>query len=201
MPETTDLSIRGGTTKLIESRLSDSVGARLLVLRKQYGFSQRELARRAEVTNSTLSMIEQGKVSPSIGSLEKILHAFPVSLQEFFSASLEASPTVLTAEEFIRVERGEAVFRVMPLSMGQQHEGLYLAEQCYPPGARVSSEWMIRNGFIGGIVTSGVLELHLDGVRYCVEAGGGFNFSLHRDHGFLNNGEVECRIVCVSFSD
>ena len=77
-------------------------GARLQALRKQQGLSQRELARRAEVTNSTLSMIEQGKVSPSISSLEKILVAIPMTLQEFFSDNLEIAPPDLLVSGSLR---------------------------------------------------------------------------------------------------
>ena len=190
--------------KLRESRverlLSDSVGSRLQAVRKLYGLSQRELARRAEVTNSTLSMIEQGKVSPSISSLEKILQAFPMSLQEFFSESLELSPAVFYSEDFVHVQKGRADYHVMHLD-NPKVEGMYLSLQHYPPGAVVDSEWMINNGFIGGIVTEGALELHLDGVEYILKQGDGFHFSLHRDHSFQNKSDSECTVVSVSFSE
>lgn len=58
---------------------------RLKSVRDLSGFSQRELAKRAGVTNSSISMIEQGQVSPSIQSLSRILAAFPISLADFFS--------------------------------------------------------------------------------------------------------------------
>jgi transcriptional regulator with XRE-family HTH domain len=61
---------------------------RLKLIRDAFGFSQRELAKRAGVTNSSISMIEQGQVSPSIQSLSRILAAFPVSLADFFNFEL-----------------------------------------------------------------------------------------------------------------
>lgn len=61
---------------------------RLKSIRDLSGFSQRELAKRAGVTNSSISMIEQGQVSPSIQSLARILAAFPISLADFFSFTL-----------------------------------------------------------------------------------------------------------------
>lgn len=189
-----------GTSK-IQNDLSDTVGARLQALRQKFGLSQRELARRAEVTNSTLSMIEQGKVSPSVGSLEKILHAFPISLQEFFSESIELTPTVVAAEDFVSVEKGEAHLRILPLTIGHKRDGTYLAEQVFAPGANMSSQWMIHNGFVGGIVQEGRIDLHLDGVVFNLKAGDGFNFSLHRDHSFVNRSEESCKIICVSFSE
>ena len=49
------------------------IGVRLQAVRKSKGLSQRELAKRVGVTNSTISLIEQNKVSPSISSLKKVL--------------------------------------------------------------------------------------------------------------------------------
>lgn len=69
---------------------------RLKSIRDLAGFSQRELAKRAGVTNSSISMIEQGQVSPSIQSLARILAAFPISLADFFGFTLstEVHPNV-----------------------------------------------------------------------------------------------------------
>ena len=61
------------------------VGGRLRQLRLARGLSQRELARRAGVTNSTVSLIEQNSVSPSVSSLKKLLDALPVSISTFFA--------------------------------------------------------------------------------------------------------------------
>ena len=41
------------------------IGYRLQAVRKSKGLSQRELAKRVGVTNSTISLIEQNKVSPA----------------------------------------------------------------------------------------------------------------------------------------
>lgn len=68
------------------------VGVRLKAIREFYGWSQRELAKRAGVPNSAISVIEQGSVSPSIISLEKVLKGFPISLADFFTISVNSSP-------------------------------------------------------------------------------------------------------------
>lgn len=175
--------------------LSDSIGARLQALRKKFGLSQRELARRANVTNSTLSMIEQGKVSPSVGSLEKILYAFPISLQEFFSESAESSCSVIRANEFMCVDQSQITMRMIPLSMGRKKDRIFLAEQIYQPGAHINSDWMTHNGFVGGMLITGSIELHLDGIQYQLNCGDGFNFCLNRDHMLVNNSEDICRVV------
>ena len=48
-------------------------GTRLKLVRERNNLSQRELARRSGLTNSTISQIEQNRVSPSVSSLKKLL--------------------------------------------------------------------------------------------------------------------------------
>ena len=64
------------------------IGSRLHAVRTSKGLSQRELAKRVGVTNSTISLIEQNKVSPSVGSLKKVLDGIPISLADFFTLDL-----------------------------------------------------------------------------------------------------------------
>ncbi|MCB1761730.1 MAG: helix-turn-helix transcriptional regulator [Gammaproteobacteria bacterium] len=52
-------------------------GARLRSVRELHRLSQHELARRAGVTNSTISLIEKNKNSPSLASLKKALDGLP----------------------------------------------------------------------------------------------------------------------------
>src|ERR1700755_1037320 len=72
------------------------IGAHLKSVRQMYGLSQRELAKRAGVTNGTISLIEQNRVSPSVGSLKKLLECIPMSLAEFFTFELEGNVGVVS---------------------------------------------------------------------------------------------------------
>ncbi len=108
---------------------------------------------------------------------------------------------MVARDDFVHIQRGEADFRILPLSVGNAREGVYLAEQTYASGAKISAQWMIHNGFIGGMVVQGTIELHLDGVVFTLNAGDGFNFSLNRDHTFVNRADAPCKLVCVSFGE
>ncbi len=98
------------------------VGARLRLIRQQHGFSQRELARRAGLTNTTISLIEKNKSSPSISSLKKVLDGIPMSLAEFFALqeSVEirsAAPADIEGVHAIyalEVAQGTASFELIP---------------------------------------------------------------------------------------
>ena len=64
------------------------VGGKLRAVRQMQGISQRELAKRAGVSNAIISLIEQNRTSPSVGLLKKVLAGVPMSLGDFFAGEL-----------------------------------------------------------------------------------------------------------------
>jgi len=92
------------------------VGARLKTIRKLKGLSQRELAKRAGVTNSTISMIEKNSVSPSVSSLKKVLSGIPMSLVDFFSLELEQDSqrqVIYRADELLDIGSNEVTMKLV----------------------------------------------------------------------------------------
>src|SRR4029453_914136 len=65
------------------------IGGRLRFIRTRQKLSQRELAKRAGVTNSTISLIESNQMNPSVGALKRILDGIPMGLAEFFALEPE----------------------------------------------------------------------------------------------------------------
>lgn len=61
------------------------IDARLRRARENVGLSQRALAKRAGITNSTISLMESNGTNPSIGALKSVLDAISVSLSDFFA--------------------------------------------------------------------------------------------------------------------
>jgi transcriptional regulator with XRE-family HTH domain len=64
------------------------VGEHVRRLRTEAGMSLRALAARTDFSPSFISQLENGQVSPSIGSMEKITGALGVTLGEFFEAAV-----------------------------------------------------------------------------------------------------------------
>jgi len=58
------------------------VGLNLQTLRKSKGFSQEELAHRADIHQTYLSGVERGKRNPSIVVLQRIAEALNADLQD-----------------------------------------------------------------------------------------------------------------------
>src|SRR5262249_57723103 len=112
--------------------MSIDVGARLRSVRTTFGLSQRELARRAGVTNGLISLIEQNRVSPSVSSLKKVLDGVPMSLAEFFTLDMSAAPqSFFAAEELTELGNEQVSLRlVAPQPPGRQ---LTVLTQRYAP--------------------------------------------------------------------
>lgn len=181
------------------SRQGFDVGQRLQAVRKRCGLSQRELARRAEMTNGSLSMIEQGKASPSINSLERILKAVPMSLVDFFSDAHELTSPVLPAQDFIRVRKAGANFEVMQVPDTADRVA-HLAQKTVQPGGTTTGRWMAYSGIVAGIMISGEIVLILDGVEYNLGEGDGYYFALNRAHKFENRSANPAVVVAATFS-
>ncbi|MBM2854831.1 MAG: cupin protein [Steroidobacteraceae bacterium] len=82
--------------------MANDVSTRLKAVRLMHGLSQRELAKRAGVTNGMISLIEQGRVSPSVASLKKVLDGLPMQLAEFFTMDPAATaPGADTGSEML----------------------------------------------------------------------------------------------------
>src|SRR3546814_19144571 len=84
------------------------IGARLKAVRQARKLSQRELVRRAGLTNATVSLIESNQMNPSVGALKRVLDGIPMSLAEFFAQDI-ATPrqAFYTPAELTQVGQGQ----------------------------------------------------------------------------------------------
>ncbi|GGJ96829.1 cupin domain-containing protein [Pseudomonas matsuisoli] len=175
------------------------VGVRLQAIRKLKGLSQRELAKRAGVTNSTISMIEKNSVSPSVSSLKKVLAGIPMSLVEFFSLDVEpdAQPQVIyRASELIDISSGTVTMKLV----GKAHPSRAFAflDETYPAGADTGREMLNHEGQEAGMVTEGRLELTVGDEVYVLEAGDGYYFESNQPHRFRNPFDQPARLISAT---
>ena len=64
--------------------ITEKVGQRIKTLRKIKGLSQEKLALKADIDRTYLAGVEQGKRNASLKSLEKIIIALDITVEEFF---------------------------------------------------------------------------------------------------------------------
>ncbi|MDI5936180.1 cupin domain-containing protein [Halomonas sp. M4R5S39] len=174
--------------------MSDDVGARLRALRTLRGISQRELAKRCGVTHSSLSLIEQGKVSPSVSSLKKILDAIPMSVGDFFTMDLESRRQVFySADELADVGSGDVIYKLV--GANRHDRALSFMIETYPAGADTGREMITHQGEEAGVVLEGEIEITIGADTRRLGPGEAYYFETNVPHRFRNPGEAPCRLV------
>jgi transcriptional regulator with XRE-family HTH domain len=172
------------------------VGSRLRDARKKSGLSQRELAKRAGVTNSTISMIEKNSVSPSISSLKKVLSGLPMSLMEFFDSDASArldTPVVYSEPDFLDSSVDGIDWKLIGKSF--PNRAMSFMVELLAPGIDTGEDMYIHDGEEVGYILEGKLELTVEGEIYELQAGQGYYFNSRRPHRFRNPYKKPCRLI------
>ncbi|APZ44164.1 cupin domain-containing protein [Acidihalobacter ferrooxydans] len=173
------------------------VGKRLRHLRKQYGFSQRELAKQAGVTNGMISQIEQGRASPSVGSLKRILDCMGLSLAVFFTQDTEPAGQVFYPREQLP-DLGNAQIALRLVGAHHPERKLSVLHEVYQPGADTGTDRLSHAGEEAGVVISGQIELTVGAETRLLDPGDAYYFESRIPHRFRNPGAVEAVIVSAN---
>jgi DNA-binding response OmpR family regulator/mannose-6-phosphate isomerase-like protein (cupin superfamily) len=76
--------IRGNINLEVKNNILSKLGEKIKSIRKSKGIKIKQLSTRSGLTESSISMIENGKISPSITTINKIAMALSVHPIEFF---------------------------------------------------------------------------------------------------------------------
>ena len=170
------------------------IGGRLRHLRMLHGLSQRALAKRAGVTNSTISLIESNGTNPSVGALKRILDGIPVGLAEFFAFEPERPRKAFyAAEELVEIGKGGVSYRQVGETMFGR--ALQILKERYQPGADTGKVPLSHDGEEGGVVISGRLEVTVEDERRVLGPGDAYSFDSRRPHRFRCVGPLPCEVI------
>lgn len=178
------------------------IGSKLRTVRSDKQISQRELARKAGVTNGLISQIEQNSSSPSVSSLKRILDAIPMSLSDFFSDKADQD-TIFFRKADLRELNPAGVLPHSPspqkISLREVGSGpgrqLQMMHEIYAPGADTGAGPYTHNGEEAGIVIFGEIELTVGDRSQILTAGDAYLFDSTIPHRFRNPGDCDCIIV------
>jgi transcriptional regulator with XRE-family HTH domain len=178
--------------------MNDDIGTRLRVVRQIYGLTQRELARRAGVTNGAISLIEQNRVSPSISSLKKILDGVPLSLADFFTLDFSPSNEVFfTAGALTEIAFGDAISMRM-VGRNLKNRNLQMLQETYQPGADTGDAMLRHDGEESGIIVSGSLIVTVGAQEKTLHPGDAYYFKSDIPHRFRNPGAIPCVLISAN---
>src|SRR5687767_2194066 len=173
------------------------VGAHLKAVRTMYGLSQRELAKRAGVTNGTISLIEQNRVSPSVSSLKKVLDGVPMSLAEFFTLDLQPSPQVFYSRDEL-TELGDRDVSLRLVAPRRPNRAMTIMHERYRPKADTGTDMLSHKGEEGGVIVAGEIELTVGGQSRILASGDAYYFASSVPHRFRNVSDEPCEIISAS---
>lgn len=183
----------------------DTVGERIRGLRREAGWTLKELADKCSLSTSFLSQVERGLSSVSITSLHVICSALGTTLGDFFQEMAKedgdgaGSPPqrreVMGAGDQRLINLSEASIKYRFLSRefpGRQFE-IMLGEippgYDYPPLSHEGEEF--------GYVLEGVLRLTIGDETYTVGPGDSYHFASSVSHGYRADGDAPVRVLWV----
>lgn len=170
------------------------IGYRLRIIRHRAGLSQRALAKQAGITNSTISLIESGKISPSVGALKRILDAVPMGLAEFFSFEPEPEKAVFYAAEDLK-EIGKGKLSLKQVGSNLFGHKLQILYETYDVNADTGRVMYEHEGEEGGIVISGRIEITVGAAKKILGPGDAYLFNSRTPHRFRAVGPDRCVLV------
>lgn len=170
------------------------LGTRLRHIREAAGLSQRTLAKRAGITNSTVSLIESNRTNPSVGALKRLLDAIPIGLSDFFALEPnEAQSPFYRAADLVEIGQGAVSLRQVGRSLLDRQ--LQILDELYQPGADTGRVSLSHEGEEGGVVVSGQIEVTVEDHRQVLGPGDAYSFSSSRPHRFRCVGDKPARII------
>lgn len=181
------------TAKAKDGRIDARMGVRLRELRREHHLSAREVAERAAVSPAYLSRLENGKVSPTVATLSRVVQAMGESVGALFQNGA-SGPLVRRGQRRRVSNRGVADLLVTPGSALR----LEVLETIIEPGAGSGEQPYSHPGDEECVlVLAGRLQVWVDEVQYDLKVGDAVTFSCRTPHRWRNSTTAETRALWI----
>jgi len=179
------------------STIETRIGQEVKRMRERAGLSLRAFADRAGFSPSFISQLENGQVSPSIASLEKIAAQLNMTLKDFFAVPSGDTPIIRASERpTFRSSWSRAQVAALT-SMGKGHALEALMVTLEPGGESAKHPSPMRYDQFA-IVFAGTLELTLADQTLLLTRGDAVQIAARIDHRWVNRHRRPAQVVLVS---
>ncbi|MFJ8065515.1 helix-turn-helix domain-containing protein [Psychrobacillus sp. NPDC096426] len=164
------------------------IGKRIRYLRRLQGLTSDELAKLAGVSQSMISQIERGLVSPSLETLWKLSHSLKVQIFSFFETEVTTAVSITRAGEsnVVKRVRPNVSYELLSPSTGKQ---MSFFKMIVEPGEDLETPYLFHGGEECGMILSGCLRLELEGECHTLCKGDSIYFDSSQPHRFFNAGD------------
>lgn len=173
----------------------NEIAEKIAMLRKQKGYTLKEMSEACGLSISFLSQIENGASSLAITSLKKIADALEVPITYFFD-SHENHTYHVTKEDQTQWKLEGSPYEFVRLSGSFPERTLDPMIVIVPPKSTIGQKYShLGEEFV--YVMEGVLEVQMEPTNYLVQAGESIHYPSTQPHSWYNPGEVTTRLLSV----
>jgi len=174
------------------------VGLKVREIRNRKGLSLRELAARSKLNINTLSMLENGKSSPSVSTLHQLAISLEVPLSAFFEPQASFKEVVFTPQQ----QRPEVIIdqmRLEVLGKGVKHNVIQPFVVTLAPQSDSGDNLIVHTGFELVYCLSGTINYSIGENVYTLVGGDSLIFESHQPHKWENNSAEYAKMLLVLF--
>jgi transcriptional regulator with XRE-family HTH domain len=195
-----DESIKDSSTSLPQEDISTEqmVGRKLRELRNQRGLSLRALAERSGLNINTLSLVENGKSSPSVSTLQQLAQALEVPIATFFETKPLSRRVVFTPDgQRPQITIGKTQLQ----NLGKELNGSAVQPfvVVLQPGAGSGDQMVVHTGHEFVYCLAGAVRYQIEGEDYTLQPGDSLVFEAHLPHRWKNIGKTEAKTILIFF--
>ena len=172
------------------------VGQRLREIRTAGNLSIRELARKSGLNVNTLSMVENGKASPSLETLQQLSIALETPIVAFFEDTTPPKKIV----HYKAGQRPSVAFShgtLEDLGSGMPRRGAETFLVTLKPNSSSGKDFIVHTGREIVFCLEGQLTYTIEDQSYLLEAGDSLFFEAHLPHRWQNAGTKPSRSLLV----
>ncbi len=174
------------------------VGKRLKDLRTRRGYSLRVLADRSGLNINTLSLIENGKSSPSVSTLQQLAQALDVPVTAFFESEPVGKNLVFTQSS---QRLTQSFGRTEMQYLGQDFNGNAVQPfiLTLQPGMGSGDQMIVHTGFEFVYCLSGSIYYRVEQEEYTLHPGDSLVFEAHLPHCWESKSDIPCQILLILY--
>ena len=186
-------NIRVGLKDNVPAKLGDRIRA----IRKEKGIKIKQLSARSSLTESSISMIENEKISPSMTTVHKIAMALSVHPIEFFEIEKHKKWLVTRKGERRQLQFGSSdnILEYLIKNGSKNRNEIFIS--CLGPTQKSFNEPITHDGYKFGYVLTGSIELEMGNETVRLNTGDSIFFKAITPHLWKNLEAKEAKTLWV----
>ena len=172
------------------------LGVKIREIRNKKGWTLKKLEEKSKLNINTLSMIENGKTSPSVYTLQRLARALDVPIVDFFESVELTKPLIFIAHDH-RPQADCCQALIHNLGKGLKNCILEPFVLALEKNATSGGRTLVHSGFEFVYCLSGKIRYFIQEVEYPMTAGDSILFSAYLGHRWENIYDGESQFILV----